>query len=258
MHSLRSSVLETLDYFHLGQPARRAKQNLWWLAHKAKRTLAAHVLWGWTPLVPEVDFLDCCRHAIKILRQAKPDHVFGDYLEFGVSRGTSLACMYQALSQEGLHGVRLLGFDSFEGFPPEAAAQGWLPGDARSTLAATQRYLADKSIDMARVALTKGWFKDTLTAATKDRLEVVKASLVMVDCDIYTASRDALLFCGPLIDDQVVIFFDDWGWMSDIGQIGQKEAFDDFLAAFPQLTAEPLPSYLPQARVFLVTRRATT
>ena len=255
MRSLRSSVLATLDYLHMGKPARRAKQNLWWRAHKARRTLAAHMLWGWKPLVPEDDFLECCRHAIEVLRQSRPDHVFGDYLEFGVSRGTSLACMYRALEREGLHAVRLLGFDSFEGFPPEAATQGWLPGDARSTLSATQRYLVDKGVDMARVTLTKGWFKDTLTAETKDRLAVVKASLVMIDCDIYSASRDALLFCGALIHDSAIIFFDDWGWMSDIGQIGQKEAFNDFLAAFPQLIPEPLPAYLPQARVFLVTRR---
>jgi hypothetical protein len=42
----------------------------------------------------------------------------------------------------------------------------------------------------------------------------------------------------------------------DQDKIGQGEAFDEFLAASPDLEAAPLPSYPPEARVFLVTRGA--
>jgi O-methyltransferase len=164
--------------------------------------------------------------------------------------------MHRALESEGLSHVRLLGFDSFQGLPPEAANEGsvtWVPGAYKSSLAATRRYLSEKGVDWSRVTLIEGWFKDTLTPETKARLNIESAGLIMIDCDIYSASRDALWFCQPFIRDRAVIFLDDWG--SNMGNIGQKEAFEEFLAEFPQLSAEPLPSYGPQARVFLITRR---
>jgi O-methyltransferase len=225
---------------------------------RARRAVAARMLWGWKPLMPEDEFTACCRNAIQTLRRVAADKPLADYLEFGVSRGTSLACMYRALESEGQTSVRLLGFDSFEGLPPEAAEEScrdWEPGAYKSTLSATHRYLAREGVDPARITLVKGWFKDTLTLATRERLGLTEASLILVDCDIYSASRDALWFSEPAIHRHAVIFFDDWGWRSDAGEIGQKEAFEEFLAAFPQLVAEPLPAYRPQARVFLITRR---
>jgi O-methyltransferase len=167
--------------------------------------------------------------------------------------------MHRALVSEGLHHVRLFGFDSFLGLPAEAAWQGgerqsWAPGQYKSTLRATRRYLSQEGVDLSRVALVKGWFRDTLNSETRARLRVAKASLVMVDCDIYSASREALWFCEPLIQDRAVVFFDDWGWRSDKNEIGQREAFDEFLSEFAHFSAQPLPAYLPQARAFLVSR----
>ena len=95
--------------------------------------------------------------------------------------------------------------------------------------------------------LVKGWFKDTLTEKTRRELALDKASLIMVDCDIYSASKDALRFSEPHIRKHAVILFDDWGWRE--GEIGQKEAFEELLAAHPDLTAEPLPTYFRQSPV---------
>jgi hypothetical protein len=241
----------------LGGSVRRSREALNAQVRRLKRAVKARVLWRWAPLVPEDDFTACCRQAINELKLRNSGKIIGDYLEFGVSRGTSLACMHHALAAEQLGNVRLVGFDSFEGLPPEAAEEGgsmWEPGAYGSALGTTRTYLKRKGVDLRRVNLVKGWFKDTLTAQTRHALKLERASLIMVDCDIYSASRDALFFCEPLIGDAAVIFFDDWGWRSDIGEIGQKEAFDEFLAAFPELSATPLPAYLPQARVFLVSR----
>jgi hypothetical protein len=102
----------------------------------------------------------------------------------------------------------------------------------------------------------KGWFKDTLTPETCREHSLTKASLIMVDCDIYSASREALPFCGPLIQDRALLLFDDWGCRSDAGEIAHKEAFEEFLTQYPDLQAEPLPGYFPQSRVFLVRRMA--
>lgn len=242
---MQRSVMAVLDVVGLGNPVRRAKRAVLRYRHG-----------GWIPLVPERSFTECCRRAIGTLR-SKGQSSFGDYLEFGVSRGTSFACMHSALEAEGLDHVRLIGFDSFEGMPPEAAGEGWAPGQFRSTIDETREYLTGRGVDWGRAHLVQGWFRETLTNATREGLAITNASLIMVDCDIYSASRDVLWFVEPLIGQRAVIFFDDWGSQEEKGEIGQKEAFAEFLEAFPSLTAQGLESYADAARVFLVERQGT-
>ncbi|TFG48382.1 MAG: class I SAM-dependent methyltransferase [Candidatus Brocadiia bacterium] len=207
------------------------------------------------PLVPEQAFYTSVLSAIDQLHERVPAMQFGDYLEFGVSRGTSLASVYRALLNKGLSHVRLIGFDSFQGLPPEAADEGWVPGDYKSSLEATRAYLASMDVDMRRVTLVEGWFSQTCTEETKDRLSLEKASLIMVDCDIYTASRDVLRYAEPLIRDHAIVICDDWGSRTSDDQRGQSDAFEEFLQEHPQLSAQSLPSYRPLSQIFLVSRR---
>jgi O-methyltransferase len=240
MSSARKAVVGLLDQIGAGKALRRLRR---WRHGRRK---------NWTPLVPQEQFAACCRVAIEEL--AKHGHKFGDYLEFGVSRGTSFATMHDVLAEKGLNTVRLFGFDSFEGLPPEAGREGWKPGDFYSAISATRKYLKERGIDWTRSTLIKGWFKDTLNDETVRKFNIERASLIMVDCDIYSASRDALWFSEGLIGDHAVIFFDDWGSGPQENRIGQIEAFDEFLVAFPQLKVDPMPSYAEHARVFLVSR----
>jgi O-methyltransferase len=236
--SLRTSLVKLLDKTGLGAPARAAKASGWL---------------PWIPLVPRSDFYAASVRALRTLRSRDRTGHIGDYIEFGVSRGTSMSCMYDALTSEGLPRVRLFGFDSFEGLPAEAASEQWRPGAFKSTLSATRSYLTKAGIDWSRTTLVKGWFKHTLTPATRDRLGIQKASVIMIDCDIETASRDALQFAGPLIRDCAVVFLDDWD--SD-PRGGQRLAFEHFLSENPQFSVESLPTYTATARVFLLTRAA--
>ena len=206
----------------------------------------------WEPLVPEAAFSECVDQAVKMLVGARSTDTLGDYLEFGVSRGTSMSCVDQVTRSNGLGEMRLIGFDSFKGLPPEAGNEGWKEGDYASNIGATRRYLKTRGVNLDRVTLVKGWFKDTLNAETTAQLGIEKASLIMVDCDIYSASKDALFYCAPLIKDHAVIMFDDWGWREALAERGQKEAFDEFLTAFGHFKAFPMPSYFGHARVFFV------
>ena len=244
---VKSIALRVLQSVGLLKTARRGKRAVY-------ESLHARGWVGWTSLVPEQQFTISCDLAIRTLATA--GYQFGCYLEFGVSRGTSMACVYHALRRAGLSDVKLIGFDSFEGMPPESAGQGWKPGRYASTIGATRRYLKKAGVDVNQVHLVKGWFRDTLSPEAATRLNIDKASLIMVDCDIYTASKEALWFSEPLIKDKAVIIFDDWGWRSDQGEIGQQDAYTEFLEAFPQFITESLPAYIPQARMFLVTRYA--
>lgn len=181
----------------------------------------------------------------------------GHYLEFGVYNGTSLLCMYRALKETGLEDVRLIGFDSFEGLPPDLEGT-WRAGDFKSTFEFTQAVLSLNGIDWSRVALVKGWFKDTLNAETARHHRIDKVGVVMIDCDLYAAAREALDFCRHLVKDQAIIVFDDWhsGGLDEKG-MGEKRAFDEFLGANPQFSSshlENLSGYGERAAVFLLTR----
>ncbi|MGQ0697169.1 MAG: TylF/MycF/NovP-related O-methyltransferase [Panacagrimonas sp.] len=210
----------------------------------------------WQPLVDESAFEAAVGSAMGNLLKEESFEYFGDYLEFGVSRGTSMSCMSRLLRNAGLKRVRMIGFDSFEGMPQESVDQGWTPGGFHSTEFATRRYLSNRGVPMSQVTLVKGWFEDTLKEETKSRLGIATARVMMVDCDIYTATRDVLRFCAPLIPERALMIFDDWGWRSDVGECGQKEAFEEFLEEHPDIKAEPLPAYIPQARIFLLERPA--
>lgn len=240
---MRKQVKQLVSALGLGGPAQAA-----WMAMKARG------LTPWQPLVPEQEFRACVAGAVRRLRDGADGHLSGLYLEFGVSRGTSLACVHNVLREAGVEDVRLIGFDSFEGMPAGSETEGWQQGDFRSSLSATRRYLAGKGMDMKRVDLVQGWFADTLTPETRERLGLSTASLIMVDCDIYTASKEALEFCLPCIGDQAVIMFDDWGEAERMGKVGQKEAFNEFLEANPGLKASELPGYNASSRVFHVRR----
>jgi len=240
---MKQMLKQTAASLGLEKPARRV-----WATMKAK---------GWTPwepLVPADSFSDCVSAALRDLRNLEPPEQFGDYLEFGVSRGTSLACVYKVLQRENLQHARLIGFDSFQGMPVGAEEEGWMVGGYHSTQAATRHYLKSQGVDFARITLVEGWFRDTLIPQTRATLGICKASLLMIDCDIYSASKDALAFSEPHIKGHAIIIFDDWGPAIQSGHVGQREAFDEFLGAHPNMRAEPLAAYSENSRVFLVSR----
>ena len=198
-------------------------------------------LGSWRPLVPEQEFSKSTKIAIEKLLEHESADEIGDYLEFGVSRGTSLAAVFHLTEGLGLKKMRLIGFDSFKGLPIESAAEGWTPGQFHSTLSATQRYLAKRNIKWNRVTLIKGWFDKTLSPKTKNDLNLQKASVIMVDCDIYSASKAALKFSLPLIEKRAVVIFDDWG-EGNPTRIGQREAYQEVLEEYPEFSTDPLPS----------------
>ncbi|MCP3959947.1 MAG: hypothetical protein GY719_19045 [bacterium] len=182
-----------------------------------------------------------------------PENV-GDYLEFGVYQGNSMMAMQEAVRRVGIDRVRFFGFDSFEGLPSEAEWDGpWSEGEFRSDIEFTRKRLTEGGVDWDRTELVKGFFSDTLTLELRQQHSLEKASLIMVDADLYTSSRDALVFCEPLIKDTSVIFFDDWNSTDEEG--GEKRAMRELLEAHPDLEAEEIGTYSPNALSFLVTRK---
>lgn len=209
------------------------------------------------PLVPERKLQEAFEQAIRILSESIGLDKIGSYLEFGVFVGTSMATMHAALKRFGLDDVKLFGFDSFKGLPDETTQEDvdWKPGEFSCDLSTTRQFLKERATDPDRVCLIDGWFQDTLNQAAIENYGIGKASIIMVDCDIYASTADALRFCAPLISDQSIIFFDDWNssGLAD-RNMGQKQAFDEFLAEHNQLSVDEVESYSDNSAAFSVTR----
>jgi len=222
-----------------------------------QRRLIARGYGKWKKLIHnERDFMVAISGALDRLLAVESKDTLGDYLEFGVSRGTSMACVHHVLRERGLDRMRQIGFDSFQGLPPEAAKEGWVPGRYASTTRATRHYLKANGVDLKQVTLVKGWFSDTLNERTRAQFGIKKASVLMLDCDIYAATKEALAFALPLVRKRAVLIFDDWGWRSDRNMIGQREAYEECVIAPGLFSVEPLRGYIPQSRLFLISRRS--
>jgi hypothetical protein len=182
------------------------------------------------------------------------------YLEFGVYIGTSLACMYHAATGVGTNKVRIIGFDSFEGMPEGVEKEDgshWRKGELYSDVRLTQQNLTRLGVPLDRAELVPGWFEDSLNDATRKRLDLATADVVMVDCVIGSATRVALDFLLPLITDRTIVFFDDWDIFDlEARGLGEKAAFEAWRAEHPEIRAEELPSisYSPNARTFVLSR----
>ena len=237
---------------HLPQPARVWVDNQRW-NRRIRRGETAY---------DRARLIRTFRESIGVLRRREPASALGDYLEFGVYHGTSLSCMYEARASLGLDRMRLFGFDSFEGLPDSAASEDdgvWLPGHFKSTMRFTQDNLARWGVPPDAVTLVPGWFSDTCTPATRARLGIERASVLMIDCDLYSSTCEVLAFAEPLIGRQAVLVFDEWhaDGLAD-KHMGERRAFEEFLDAHPEFVAEELEglNYKDKAdpKLFLVTR----
>jgi hypothetical protein len=242
-----------LKLLGLFEPAR--KVNRWLYRVKTQRRALAGC-----GLVPEKELTERFIDAIERLRTLNGGKDVGDYLEFGVCYGSSMACMHDAMTRTGNRTMRMFGFDSFEGLPPETDHQDnqlWSSGQLASSEEFARKLMTRRGVDWRRTFLIKGWFKDTLTPELLRGHRIERAGIIMVDCDIYTSARDALAFCEPLIGDRTVILFDDWnaGGLAD-QNLGEKLAFDEFLARNPDLTATQLEGYGEHTAIFLLSRES--
>lgn len=248
-----------------------------WRARQLNRLLNASLRYAPTPIrsyvererlrirlrdrrraVPEGPYRELLRRGLDVLIQRCGAGNLGDYLEFGVYNGTSLVSTYRETEAMGLAAMRLFGFDSFQGLPAAAATDDegkWRPGAWRSDLEFTEAVLDAERVNRSRVFLIPGWFSDTCNQETAHRYGITKASVIMVDCDIYTSAKEALNFCAPLVRDHALMLFDDWN-TGDLARknLGERKAFEEWLADWGCFAAEAFGSYRVKSETFIVSR----
>ncbi len=167
-------------------------------------------------------------------------HTGGDYLEFGSYAGGSVSLAYHYAQQVGLNGMRFYCFDSFEGLPAtEGTDTGpfFKKGEYRCGLPTFMKNLKRRGASTEKITPVKGWYADTLNAATKKILPLRKAAVILVDCDLYASAAQALEFVTDYVADGTLIIFDDWFNFAGSPERGERKAFGEWLGRHPEITA---------------------
>jgi hypothetical protein len=152
----------------------------------------------------------------------------GDVLEFGVYRGKTITQIAGFLSDR-----RIWGFDSFEG----------LPEDWHMTKNTDNIKFPKGAFEVDRlprvpdgVTLIKGWFNETIPVWKQDNPDS-KISMLHVDCDLYSSTKEVLTQLNSHIVPGTVIVFDDmYLWKNPQGyelwHQGEYQALKEWLEQF--------------------------
>jgi hypothetical protein len=163
--------------------------------------------------------------------------------------------MFDALSRLNLDHVRLFGFDSFMGLPPDVASDDggvWRPGQFACPKEVAADNLISKGIPSSRVVLVEGWYRDTLKHPAST-YGIQKVSVALIDSDAYSSAKLALEFIYPVLEATSAIIFDDWKLNDlDIKGMGEYRAFNEFVANYPDLSIRQYRGYNRKSKIFIV------
>ena len=155
-------------------------------------------------------------------------NVPGDYLEFGVYRGSSFVTAFKSALRHGHGQMRYFAFDSFEGLPHGEGGKH-AEGDHACTQEVFESIVSKAGVDPARTFTVKGLYDATLNQATRQQFRLEQAAVVYIDCNLYTSTKLALDFVGPMLSPGAIVVFDDWHVFGrDNAEYGEVKAFEEW------------------------------
>ena len=198
----------------------------------------------------------CCQQAVK---SGTADH--GDYYEFGVFKGHAFWQAQLAARELGMEQMRFFGFDSFEGLPPVEGVDDiedgpFYEGQFAWPLDAVKKELDQRGTDWNRCFLVKGYFEQSLSETTATRYGMGKASVVLMDCDLYHSASVALEFLKDKLVDGTILIMDDWNAFGHDAALGERLALAEFTDHNPDWVAEPWFAYGVYGQVFVMRHRS--
>lgn len=121
-----------------------------------------------------------------------------DYLEFGVSKGSSFRWWLKANSNNE---SRFFGFDTFEGLP-EAWGAIYKKGDMNAVM---------PNIDDRRAEFIKGLFQETFIPFTKSHdLNIERIKIIHLDADLFSSTLYILTSIAPYLKKGDILLFDEF------------------------------------------------
>lgn len=184
----------------------------------------------------------------------------GDILEFGTYRGFTARIMAEYIAEFELD-LHLYLYDSFEGFPEISSedktcyevSNGFWTKNALALPSNIERQIAKalkKIIPAEQLTIVKGFFEDTLP----QNLPSSKASLVHIDCDLYSSTQTVLkhLLENDILQDGTLLLFDDYNCNHANLFMGERLAFREAFESQEKFTFSPYFSYGWSSHAFFV------
>jgi hypothetical protein len=156
----------------------------------------------------------------------------GDYMEFGVFRGTSFIMAYKMAAKHRLDkNARFFAFDSFQGLPWSEGTV-MTKGNYASPRSLFETLIRKAGVDTSRVVTIEGLYNETLTGKLKQDYQIRRAAVIHVDCDLYLSTKEVLRFVEDIIGPGTILIFDDWYSFrkeaEDIENLGERRAFREW------------------------------
>ncbi len=183
----------------------------------------------------------------------------GDYLEFGVYEGGTFVSAFYFAQRNQLADLRFYAFDSFAGLPTltgidQTGHREFARGEYACDATSFRQRIARSGVDLARVEIVPGWYDEVLNEATRSRLSLRAAAIVMVDCNLYESTVPVLRFVTDYVQDGTVVLFDDWFCFRGHPERGQRRAFTEWLQCNPQLRASEFQRFGWNGNSFILHR----
>ena len=93
-----------------------------------------------------------------------------------------------------------------------------------------------------RLRTVRGFYDRSLTPELAARLRPKKAAVVYIDCDLYESTVPVLAFVREFLQPGTVIVFDDWNCFLGDPERGERRAWAEFTARYPELRFVPFMS----------------
>lgn len=198
--------------------------------------------------------------AFELAKEYAGDKPVGDYYEFGLFRGYTFLQAYKHCQSLQIDGPHFYGFDSFEGLPApanetDAVDNRFFEGQFACSMDSVKDNLKTNGMDFSKMTLVKGFYNESLTESLRTEHTFKKASVVLLDCDYYSSTMDALNWMLPYLEHHTVLLFDDWYSYSDDKELGQQKALKEFLTAHPHFDVEPLDDFKDHGKGFVLVNK---
>lgn len=178
--------------------------------------------------------------------------ITGDYFEFGVYRASTSIEAYKMSRKCNLNLTFFL-FDSFEGIPENAeSTDKFYTGQYSCSLDDVKKILESNRIDLTNFRFVSGFYSESLTENLQKTLSYHKASIVWIDCDLYSSTVNVLKFITPFLQIGTIICFDDWfSFGGDLNK-GEIRAFNEWLSLHPLIKTTHYRDFGTSGRSFVI------
>ncbi len=206
-------------------------------------------------LVNSFSYTDRERMLDRAMRYTKVSKVEGDYLEFGVWKGDTLAKAYHIANKNNHKKLRFFAFDSFEGLPEPKGIdkiggefyQGQYKCGKKKFISNLKKW----KVNLKRISIVKGWFDQSLPEHRKNG-NLKKVAIAWIDCDIYESTVPVLEYLTEIVQDGTILVFDDWYNYKGDSNLGEQKAVNEWLKKNKKIKLTPYFNYSAFGHSFIV------